>query len=202
MEENALLEVSRSQLIYGPGAEVVSILLSKWGIEAPFEVINFYGEVEEASFEWRLKDSALIDHLDVDNPFISGNIKIQSLADSLWGYNRSKGWKDVIWFENTDQEDLAFYQSIRPFDFFFTDAGEIACFQVENGKFAEKLFLFGHEAGWTEMNIGVKEYVELLTQTRGMFNWQEALVFKCGKNKTRLKHYLPRLFNDVNLEGF
>lgn len=200
LEENPLLEVYQSQVQYGPGSEVVSILLSEWEIEAPAEVINFYGEVDQASFEWRLKDNALIDHLDPEDSLVSGKIRILSLDQSLWGHNHSKGWKDVIWFENTDQEDLPFYQSIRPFDFFFPDAGEMACFQVVNGQLNEKLFLFGDEVGWVEMNIGIKEYVELLIQTRGMLSWPEALVFKGGYNEERLKHYLPRLFNDVNLE--
>ncbi|MEQ8971152.1 MAG: hypothetical protein RIE73_12245 [Coleofasciculus sp. C1-SOL-03] len=202
LENNPLLEVYKSQLQYGPGSEVVKILLSDWEIEAPEEVINFYGEVGKASFEWQLKENAFIDHQKAENLLITGHIELLSLDQSLLGFNPSKGWKDVVWFEDMNEEDLAFYQSIRPFDFFFPDSGKMACFRVANGKITEKLFLFGDEIGLQEMDIGVKEYVELLVQTRGMLSWQEAWLFKGGKNQKQIKHYLPRLFNEVNLEGF
>ncbi len=190
LDRNPTLEIEKLQLKPGPGYKKISDFLQSINFEASDEVTKFYGEIESVYFEWKSKRNAPIEYLKGDTS-VFGRIEILSLENTLFGINKSKGWKDVIWFEDMSSSDLEFYQSIRPFDFYFPDQGEMTCFQVINNTLDDNLFLYGDEIGLSNMNIGIKRYVEFLAKTGGIMFWQQALIFKGGNERKRLRYYMP-----------
>ncbi len=192
LDRNHKLEIKRLELQPGPGYKKISDFLQRINFKASDEVIKFYGEIESVYFEWKSKRNAPIEYLESDNS-VFGRIEILSIENSLFGLNKSKGWKDAIWFDDMSSSDIEFYQSIRPFDFYFPDQGEMVCFQVINNMLNDNLFLYGDEIGLSNMSIGIKRYVEFLAQTGGMMFWQQALVFKGGNERKRVKYYTPLL---------
>ncbi|MBE9031491.1 hypothetical protein IQ266_17295 [filamentous cyanobacterium LEGE 11480] len=191
LEEIVFLEVKKNHLKAGPGSKEIRNFLANLDIEAPDEVIEFYGEVHSFSIEWRAMKNSMAKYLK-NEELIAGRINILGLEQSLFGINKVKGWKDVIWYEDMESDDLELCQSIHPFDFYFPDQGEMACFQILKNEINEKIFLYGDESSLCSMNMGIREYLDLLLQTKGMLFWQQSLIFG-GEKKKQLEYYMPLL---------
>jgi hypothetical protein len=194
------MELDRAKLEKGFSVKKIQTIAKANSLHLPDQLVVFYNQVSQVEIYWSLQDDRGIIYRDPDYPnTVAGRIRILSLETMLEGFNKSMGWKEIIWFDFMDDMQKQELQMIRPFDYYYPDYASCSAFVITHNHIKDNLALYSNKIGLFSMNISLDKYLELLFQTKGYLFWQDAWVFRKGMDCINLKHYLPQLFTNVNL---
>lgn len=176
-------------------------LEKNFNIKIDNKIKELYSQVNGVKIDWVVKGNSLNGINSSPKEDITGSINVLDLENLLSGYNKSHPWKNILWFDFTDDKLRKDLIDIRPFDFYNRDNNECIVFKIEDNILSSKMKYYSLNHGFMNFNFTLEKYVDYLQLACGFLFWQRALIFK-GKYLKELKHYLPQIFPSIDLSNF
>ncbi|NEO78184.1 hypothetical protein [Moorena sp. SIO4G3] len=119
-----------------------------------------------------------------------GEFRLINLFDSLVR-NKAKLWNDEM-----SQDKIEFLKSLRPFeDHPYSGDGKIGAFRISHGNSPE-IWFYDLRTGYYKLSLTYEEYIELLLETKGFFNWQYLFCdAELHHYPANLKKYLTKMID-------
>jgi hypothetical protein len=190
--QNELIVLSASKILPGYPPEELKELEDGLGISLHDPLRDFYLQMGGCSLVWSLdadRARALLPDED-DLESIGGAIQILNPFDMIMGKDGLK-WKNVLWFDQMDEQQKNVHQAFAPFDFPTPEL--IAGFQMQGTLVSANMLLYDSSTGIRNFSLSLEEYVAELLRTRGYHYWQEFLTEDDSEERERFDRIMPVL---------
>jgi len=170
VKANKNFNVNFFQLEKGYPLNELEELLEGLELQLPENLIDFYTEIGGLSFVWNIVPEAVKDKVpEEDLGYLTGSIQLMNPFDMVMGKS-GKRWKNVIWFDNSENSEKKKLQNFLPFDFPSTELA--AGFENDKNKILDKMSLFSSNDGLSFTELSLSDYLNNLIETAGFSYWQ------------------------------
>jgi len=194
LKESPHVELARGHTAEGTGRGYITNFLKNHGFVASEPYLDFYSAVDYVDVEWAVRDDAVKRLSLGQNMGVTGRINIPSFETVINDIGSADYWFNAVWREYASANGLPEERPFIPFDFFDSDTSGCACLSTDGGRIGPDVLYFDHQIGPHTLGVALPEYVERLSETRGIYGWQRALLSDKGRHAKEVGVALARLF--------
>ncbi|MEO6549187.1 MAG: hypothetical protein ABIN94_14380 [Ferruginibacter sp.] len=156
-------------------------------------IVSFFRQVDFVNLQWYAADNADLKFMNEDLDFVQGSLVISTFSALIENILNKNGKTLIDPYHNLGEEDYASLVNYFPFD--LLNGNGAACFKLENGSIADKLYYIsiGNESFIKPLQVGIKSYLDEGYKNYFFNDWQKAVFSHDVNCKTVIDFYLRQL---------
>jgi len=140
----------------------------EFSVEIDEQIKKVYASFNGLRVKWEYESA----NTKKDSGPVEGSVRILKFQDMMIGFDGHM-WRNELWMDNMKKDTLGFYQRLKPFDYYATEAVQCVCVEMTSDrKLTANLWIYDQGYEPLRLNITLEDYFIMLLKSKGIWGWQ------------------------------